>query len=493
MINKSILAVVSLILVTTLLTGLFISYTILTRSNYILSGVSFNGTPLGNQTRSEAWNVLRSQHQEGSVNLMANDRVVVSPSITELGINLDIQKVVNAAYQVGRESHPLFGMFQMLAIDRDLPPTYQVDWGATENYLNGVAPQLIIEPQDAQLAFENGQYVATGAKDGQALNIPDTISRWQQAFASDLIEFGGALPLVMMNTAPATSDMAAYVAEANQLLGQVITIEAYDPVADAVSIIPISAENWATFLTFEVIDNNLIRTANRPAIESFLETYSSQLPGKYLGIERADAISNAIETNQPFITMQMQHEPQIHTVVNGDTLAGIGNQYGIPYPWIQSINPNSDSLTIGQQITIPSVDEMLPLPVIRNKRVIISISQQYMWVYENGAVRWEWPVSTGIAESPTSPGIFQVQSHELEAYGGAWDLFMPNFMGVYLPAPGLELMNGFHGFPTRDGTNLLWTNSLGSPATYGCILIDNNNIIPFYDWAEKGVVVEIQR
>ena len=70
---------------------------------------------------------------------------------------------------------------------------------------------------------------------------------------------------------------------------------------------------------------------------------------------------------------------------------------------------------------------------------------------------------------------------------------MPNFMGVYLPAPGLELMNGFHGFPTRDGSNLLWTNSLGTPATYGCILVDNKHMPYFYDWAENGVVVEIQQ
>jgi lipoprotein-anchoring transpeptidase ErfK/SrfK len=68
---------------------------------------------------------------------------------------------------------------------------------------------------------------------------------------------------------------------------------------------------------------------------------------------------------------------------------------------------------------------------------------------------------------------------------------MPNFMGIYQPAPNVEFMNGFHGFPTRDGANLLWTNNLGTPVTYGCILLSNENAAQLYEWAEQGVIVEI--
>jgi lipoprotein-anchoring transpeptidase ErfK/SrfK len=68
---------------------------------------------------------------------------------------------------------------------------------------------------------------------------------------------------------------------------------------------------------------------------------------------------------------------------------------------------------------------------------------------------------------------------------------MPNFMGVYQPIPGADFTNGFHGFPTRGGGQLLWENSLGTRVTYGCILLSNTNIGLLYDWAEPGVVVEI--
>ena len=71
-------------------------------------------------------------------------------------------------------------------------------------------------------------------------------------------------------------------------------------------------------------------------------------------------------------------------------------------------------------------------------------------------------------------------------------LYMPNFMGVYQPVPGAAFTNGFHGFPTRGGGQLLWENSLGRKVTYGCILLHNNNMQQLYNWAEEGVVVEIQ-
>ena len=65
----------------------------------------------------------------------------------------------------------------------------------------------------------------------------------------------------------------------------------------------------------------------------------------------------------------------------------------------------------------------------------------------DGQLKWEWPASTGIDSSPTAPGVFQIQSHEPNAYAGNWDLWMPSFMGIYRPVPTSEFMNGFHGFP----------------------------------------------
>ncbi|NJL93291.1 MAG: L,D-transpeptidase [Anaerolineae bacterium] len=103
---------------------------------------------------------------------------------------------------------------------------------------------------------------------------------------------------------------------------------------------------------------------------------------------------------------------------------------------------------------------------MRNKRIIVSISEQHLWAYENGNLVFDWVISTGIARSPTSPGVFQIRSHEPNAYAAQWNLYMPHFMGVYNPGPNVEVMNGFHGFPTdASGGYLLWTSNRGRPAS----------------------------
>jgi lipoprotein-anchoring transpeptidase ErfK/SrfK len=165
---------------------------------------------------------------------------------------------------------------------------------------------------------------------------------------------------------------------------------------------------------------------------------------------------------------------------------------GVPYLFIEQANGGITSATAGQTITIPSPDNFMPYPVVPDKRIVVSISQQRTTVNENGAVKWDWPTSTGISDSPTWPGIYQIISHEPNAYAANWDLYMPHFMGVYQPIPGSDFTNGFHGFPTRGGWQLLWTNSLGTKVTYGCILLSNENAETLYNWAEEGVVVEIQ-
>jgi lipoprotein-anchoring transpeptidase ErfK/SrfK len=126
-----------------------------------------------------------------------------------------------------------------------------------------------------------------------------------------------------------------------------------------------------------------------------------------------------------------------------------------------------------------------------NKRIVISISEQLMWVYQDGELIREHVISTGVANSPTMPGIFQVQSHFLNAYGSRWDLYMPHFLGIYDATPGFT--NGIHGLPMLSNGKRLWGSVLGRPASYGCIILDLDAADQLYYWAEDGVVVEIQR
>jgi lipoprotein-anchoring transpeptidase ErfK/SrfK len=68
---------------------------------------------------------------------------------------------------------------------------------------------------------------------------------------------------------------------------------------------------------------------------------------------------------------------------------------------------------------------------------------------------------------------------------------MPHFLGIYRATPGL--LNGIHGLPLLSSGVRLWGSVLGRPASYGCIILNLQAAEQLYEWAENGVVVEIQR
>jgi lipoprotein-anchoring transpeptidase ErfK/SrfK len=307
----------------------------------------------------------------------------------------------------------------------------------------------------------------------------------------------GRLPLVTESVPSTVADVRDLAEEARRLLSTTVTIHAYDPIRDESAEWAITPQSWGSWLSLAVKadgDERFEWVVNEDAATSFLETQLSSLgEERFLDAQTLiPSLVGAISAQQAEISTRIYHHPRQHLVQAGETLAGIGRAYGIPYPWIQEANPGSDFLQAGDEITIPSADKMLPFAVVENKRIVINISQQRAWVYEDGQAKWEWPASTGIDSSPTAPGIFQIQSHEPNAYASNWDLWMPSFMGIYRPVPTADFMNGFHGFPTRNGSTLLWTGDLGHQVTYGCILLSSENASLLYDWAEEGVVVEVQ-
>ena len=193
------------------------------------------------------------------------------------------------------------------------------------------------------------------------------------------------------------------------------------------------------------------------------------------------------------VLVTVRHAPTTYRVSAGESLWAISLKLGIPMWYILDANEGltTSNIETGMVLTIPSLNDLLPLPVVPNKRIVVDISDQRMTVYENGQVRNTYVVSTGIANSPTMAGIFQVQSHELNAYASNWDLYMPHFLGIYEAWPGF--MNGIHGLPLLSSGQRLWASTLGSPASYGCIILDLAAAEDLYEWADPGVVVEITR
>lgn len=463
----------------------------------ILPGVQTLGVPLGGLSTEAAESRLNADWEAQRIVLSTEDDRIYSVSPASLGLMLDAEATARRAYRQGRGLDQIDTAIQNALGSGGFQPVWYFDPAIARQRLQSIAGQLDVEAVDAGIEIVGGEVRATEARPGKKVDIDANLSWLQQHAAQVVTE--RRFPLQTRPVQPQVTDVSAAVSELNAQLSHPVSIQAFDPVRGEQQEMTLPAAVWGQWLTLE--DNpekpgQVSWHVDIAQVAVYLqEVNTSFADERYFQVEEsAQALAQVIEAGNESVTLRVYHHPKQHTVQAGESLSSIAIDYGIPYPWIQEANPAiGDGLRPGQTITIPSADAMLPLPVVRNKRIVVSLAQQQMWVLENGQEKWNWPVSTGIDSSPTAPGVFQVQTHEPNAYASIWDLWMPNFMGIYRPVPSSDFMNGFHGFPTRNGSTLLWTNSLGHRVTYGCILVSDANIALLYDWAEDGVVVEVRR
>ncbi len=123
-----------------------------------------------------------------------------------------------------------------------------------------------------------------------------------------------------------------------------------------------------------------------------------------------------------------------------------------------------------------------------SKYILVDLSEQHMYVYEADALIYSFVASTGI-NGGTRIGNFAVQSKIPNAYGSTWNIWMPNWLGIYWSG-GLE--NGIHALPILSNGATLWAGFLGRPISYGCVVLGTYDSQVLYDWAEIGTPVDIQ-
>ncbi|MBN1565478.1 MAG: L,D-transpeptidase family protein [Anaerolineae bacterium] len=494
--NLVLIGIAGLLMIVGLCVALLVAgIALLYASDDILPGVAAAGVDLGSLSEQEAAATLIASWQQSGVLLRDGSRTwQVAP--LELGVTLDAEATARAAQAWGRSDggvlDGLRGALSGVVID----PVLAVDLATMTNYLESILFYVDIPAQNAGVQLVNGQAVASEASKGRVMNIAATVDQVRADPAGELAD--GELDLIMAPTYPTISDATPLVAQANALLTSSFTVNAYDPVRDEWLNWSAPPQEWAAWLSAE--SDELSATGLRLTLHSqgpkeFLAAHAVFGDERYIEIEQAvEQMQAALARNQTQATIRVWHDTTTYTVQAGQTLAMIAEEVGVPYPYIQAENPgiNADALSVGQTITIPSKDILIPLDPIPQKRIVVSRGQQHLWAYENGQVVFDWVISTGLPTSPTALGVFQVQSHEVNAYADQWNLYMPHFMGFYHPGPNMDLLNGFHGFPTRNGYSLLWENDLGHPVTYGCVLLNLANAEALFNWAEEGVVVEVR-
>ena len=192
--------------------------------------------------------------------------------------------------------------------------------------------------------------------------------------------------------------------------------------------------------------------------------------------------------------------PKSHTVQAGETLSQIARLYGVSVDALVASNnlASADLIHVGMRLVIPakgsssssSSGTTTTAPKGRATKFVASISEQRCWLYDGTTVIAKWVCSTGRKGAGTKVGTFKVQSKMEKAYGSRWNIWMPYWLGIYWAGSS---ENGIHGLPWNASTGVqIWSGNVGTPITFGCVMLKNTHAKMLYDMAWIGMPVIIR-
>lgn len=491
----------------------------------IYPGVSVYGVDLSGLSVDEAAVALQSALPDPAtlpLTLREGDRAW-SHTWADLGLHFDPLATARLAHQVGREGPPeqqYEAQLRALVVGWPLSPVVVLpDPAQAAAALEALAPEVALPPVDAALIIRPDGVIPVPAQAGRELDVEATVAVLPHAVSVG--PAGLVMELLTRPVAPAIGNPGPAQAQAETLLARPFTLIADDPLTGFSATWAVEPEAVAEWLVAQPVEDEegsrLVLTVHEEAVRAYLEGLGSQLtddetPPRFGGAGRValnvggtlPAVRAAVEAGESQASVALVHPPHTYTVQPGDTLTSVARAHGFPIWRLIEANPGLEpgELWPGQQIVIPALDVLFPLPLITDRRIVVDISDQHLYAYEIAPPRiggagggeetlvYDFLCSTGIASSPTITGTFQVLSKEENAYASSWDLWMPHFLGVYRSGP--DFTNGIHGLPTLSSGARLWEGYLGRPVSYGCIVIGVDEAAVLYQWAELGTLVVIQ-
>ena len=183
-----------------------------------------------------------------------------------------------------------------------------------------------------------------------------------------------------------------------------------------------------------------------------------------------------------------------YVVLPGEYLSTIGSKLGMNWLAIAAINgiSNPDSLRAGAVLQVPTREEAARYGPVRPVRVdpgaqigvgreiVIILSTQTAYAYENGVLQRSAIMSSGLPDTPTVKGNFKITRK----------LPSRHMVGPDYNLPGVPWVSYFYAGYAIHGT--YWHNNFGTPMSHGCVNMTTADAKWFYDFAPVGTPVHVR-
>lgn len=417
----------------------------------IAPGVSIAGVSVGWMTPGAASDAVSTQLSSTAVELTGTDAVLTA---SELGATVDARALTNDAFA----EHPMWNVTAWFP--EPIAAPVALDTATAADTLQTTAPGLFVAPVDAGVVFdeEAKKYAAVPAEPGTGVDLEHLRTELQTAFAAGV---EGVAIETQASEVPAHVTTAAAEDEVAELNGMIKTAGFY--VGDEKTV-PVGAATLASWLTVTANDAGTFDVSADPAA---IQAAVDGLAGE---VNRAPVNASVITNSSGTVLSE---------TTSGVTGRELASTDGVADAF-------ADALESGDAAYTLDVNEVDYKTATSERLLEVDLSEQRLYVKENGEVIDSWLISSGQANTPTFEGHYRVGYHitsqtmrSTHPTDPAWNYEVPNVKWVMY-------FNGdqaFHG--------VYWHDNWGTQMSHGCVGMPEWRAQWIYNWAPNGVDVWI--
>ncbi|MFC1663142.1 L,D-transpeptidase family protein [Patescibacteria group bacterium] len=445
------------LLVVTLVGGTLFAYG-RTLENKIYPGVTAGQQTLGGLTVDQAWLVLdqaAAQYNLAGIKISIGTNVI-SPAVSDLGIQVNIEKTLEQAYRVGRENK-ITEQFGVPSLGRtiNVPYIYDINYNQFTDYLYQLDYHYGTPVENPSLEIIKGQVAIAEGHNGARVKFKD-FSSILLATAAEHKYFSIDLDTETIPKNPIDDDLFAAQEQMQKMITKPIKLT-YDD-----RLYELNQEILADWLVYQPDHVPQIYFSETKAADFFIDINNEvgNEPKNTFGYQAKNLGEYAYKNSQGQKADIGQTLKQLTEIAAAETEKTVSIA-------MTTIDPDIEYLTAD-------------VPLSEGKVISVNLSRQSLFAHENGELLFWTRVSTGINDwTPT--GEWKVNTKTpIQKMSGP---------GYYLP--GVKWVMPYNGDYTLH--TAYWHDNFGNPMSHGCINMYEADAKWLFDWTEVGTPVIIYK
>ncbi len=412
----------------------------------IAPGTTVAGVPVGFLTPGAAADAIESRLAETTVSVGEDGTVTGA----QLGASVDAGAIAASTF----EARPMWNVTQWFGEPEAAAVT--LDSAKANAALKTAAPALFTDPTPAQLTFDGTSYVVTPSVAGQGVDLDKLTADVQSGFDAGSAHIAFTPTAAPVDSLVTTEKATATAGTLNAMLD---TVGFYVGTERTVPIDRAFAASWLTLGTDKT--GAFTITADPAAIQQSVDA----LPP----LVNRDPQNGTVVTNSAGEVLETLTEG-----LDGRTL---GDTSGVAKDF-------AAQLAGGKAAYQLPVSSVAPTTATLHREIEVNLSEQMLYMKENGAVVDSWYISSGRSGgAETEAGTFAVNWHvrSQTMRGVGMD------SGVPYEVPNVEWVMYFNGDQAFHG--VYWHSNFGRQSSNGCVGMPNWRAEQLYYWAADGVDV----